>query len=234
MKRIMTSRFNKCNKRKLLSSLMVSTLVVTLLLLTSCTTNNAYTGEKQTSRSTKGAAIGAVGGALVGFLTGDSRNAVIGAALGAGIGGAIGHSQDKQETALRHELQGTGVQVQRNGNDIKLIMPGDITFGIDKSVIKPHFEPVLNSVAIVLKKFKNNYVKVAGYTSNTGTAAHNLKLSQRRAAAVINYLHQQGVAAARLVNIGYGEQNPIANNSTPEGRSANRRVEINIVPINQH
>ena len=228
----MIGRMSEHNKRHLVSLLMVSITVITLLFLTSCTTYNAYTGEKQTSRATKGAAIGAVGGALVGFLTGDSRNAAIGAALGAGIGGAIGHSQDKQETALRHELQGTGVQVQRNGNDIKLIMPGDITFGIDKAVIKPHFEPVLNSVTIVLKKFKNNYVKVAGYTSNTGTAEHNLKLSQRRAAAVRNYLHQQGIAAARLVNIGYGEQHPIAKNTTPEGRSANRRVEINIVPIN--
>lgn len=206
-------------------------LLSCVILLSSCTTYNAYTGEKETSRATKGAAIGAIGGAFVGFLTGDSRNAAIGAVLGAGIGGAIGHSQDKQESALRERLQGTGVQIQRIGDTIKLIMPGDITFDIDKAHLKPHFLPVLNSVALVLKKFNNNYVKVAGYTSNTGSAAHNLSLSQRRAASVRNYLYEQGVEAKRLVNIGYGEQHPIASNKTAAGRSANRRVEINIVPI---
>jgi len=216
-------------RHKSFAPLIIS--VVVFSLLTGCTTENAYTGDKQTSRATKGAVIGAIGGAVVGALTGSSRNAAIGAALGAGVGGAIGHSQDRQEAALRQRLQGTGVQIQRNGDNIKLIMPSDVTFAIDKATLKPQFEPVLNSVAIVLKKFNNNYVKVAGYTSNTGSAAHNLKLSGRRAAAVRNYLYQQGIAAARLVNVGYGEKDPIASNATAQGRAANRRVEINLVPI---
>ena len=216
-------------QRKSYVLIIVSLLV--LSLLSGCTTENAYTGEKQTSRATKGAVIGAIGGALVGALTGNSKNVAIGATLGAGVGGAIGHSQDKQETALRAQLQGTGVQIQRNGNNIKLIMPGDITFAIDKAVIKPNFKPVLNSVAIVLKRFNDNYVKVAGYTSNTGSAAHNLQLSKRRAAAVRNYLYGHGIAATRLVNVGYGEKYPIASNKSKSGRAANRRVEINLVPI---
>ncbi len=214
---------------KVVGLVMVGLLVVSLI--TGCTTENAYTGERQTSSATKGAAIGAIGGALVGALTGNARNAAIGAALGAGVGGAIGHYQDRQEAALRERLRGTGVQIQRNGDNIKLIMPGDVTFAIDKAIIKPEFKPVLNSVVIVLKKFNDNYVKIAGYTSNTGTAAHNLRLSKRRAAAVRNYLQAQGIAAVRLVNVGYGEKYPIATNKTAVGRAANRRVEINLVPI---
>lgn len=213
-------------------SLSTLTLVVALALGTSgCTTQNAYTGEKETSRATKGAIFGGLAGAALGALTGNGRNAAIGAALGAGIGGAIGHSQDKQEAELRQRLVGTGVQIQRNGNNIKLIMPGDITFKLNSAELEPHFIPVLNSVATVLAKFNDNYVRVAGFTDSTGTEAYNLALSKRRAASVRNYLQNRGIAANRLVNIGYGEANPIASNKTKQGRAMNRRVEINLVPI---
>jgi outer membrane protein OmpA-like peptidoglycan-associated protein len=216
-------------RRKIITLALISALGMTSL--TSCTTENAYTGEKKTSNATKGALFGALGGAVVGALTGNSRNALIGAAAGAAIGGAVGHSQDEQEAALRRQLQGTGVQIQRNGNDIKLIMPGDITFAVNKATIKPHFEPVLNSVGTVLRKYNKNYVRVAGYTSSTGSAAYNLELSKKRAAAVRNYLQTVGIVPARLVNVGYGEKDPIATNKTAAGRAKNRRVEINLVPI---
>lgn len=208
-------------------------ILISALLISSCATQNAYTGEKQTSGATKGAIMGAIGGAVLGAMTGRSENAAIGAALGAGIGGAIGHSQDKQEAELRQTLRNTGVRIQRNGENIRLIMPGDVTFATNKSNIKPNFRPVLNSVVIVLQKFNNNYVRIAGYTDSTGSADYNLALSKRRAASVRNYLQAQGIAPSRLVNIGYGEKNPVANNQTVKGRTANRRVEINLVPISR-
>jgi outer membrane protein OmpA-like peptidoglycan-associated protein len=102
---------------------------------------------------------------------------------------------------------------------------------VSKSAIKPSFEPVLNAVGTVLRKFNKNYVRVAGYTSSTGSAAYNLKLSKQRAAAVRNYLQTVGITPARLVNVGYGEKDPVATNSTAAGRAKNRRVEINLVPI---
>ena len=215
--------------RQLYLAIFIS--VLSIAVLSSCTTQNAYTGEQQTSKATTGAIVGALGGAVLGAMTGDNNNAAIGAALGAGIGGAIGHSQDQQEEALRQQLRGTGVRIQRNGNKIKLIMPGDITFATNESKIKPHFQPVLNNVAVVLKKFDDNYVRIAGFTDSTGSAEYNLALSKRRAASVRNYLQSRGIASARLVNIGYGEKNPIASNKTAAGRKLNRRVEINLVPI---
>lgn len=216
-----------------IKSLSIIITISLALFLSSCTTQNAYTGESQTSNATKGAVFGGIVGGLAGALTGRGENAAIGAALGAGIGGAIGHSQDKQEAELRQRLVGTGVQIQRQGNNIKLIMPSDITFKVNQSVIEPHFKQVLNSVAIVLKKFNNNYVRIAGYTDSTGSAEYNLGLSNRRAAAVRNYLQAHGISANRLVNIGYGEKDPIASNATKQGRAKNRRVEINLVPIKQ-
>lgn len=212
-------------------SLLLISIFAMVISLSSCTTQNAYTGESQTSSATKGAIFGGIVGGLAGALTGRGENAAIGAALGAGIGGAIGHSQDKQEAELRRQLAGSGVQIQRNGNDIKLIMPSDITFNVNKSVIKGHFKQVLNSVAIVLRKFNDNYVRIAGYTDSTGSAEYNLGLSNRRAAAVRNYLQSHGISPNRLVNIGYGEKDPIASNATKQGRAKNRRVEINLVPI---
>ena len=216
---------------KLITSLLLITLGPTML--SGCSTENAYTGEKQTSSATKGAVLGAIGGAFLGILTGSNQNAAIGAVLGAGIGGAIGHEQDKQEAALRQQLRGTGVQIQREGDTIRLIMSGDISFASNQVVISPQFQPLLNSVAIVLTKFPDNYVFIAGYTDNVGSASYNLKISNQRAAAVRNYLQAQGIDSVRLVNVGYGEGDPIASNATAEGQAQNRRVEISLMPIPQ-
>lgn len=212
---------------------VLSVAISMALILSSCTTQNSYTGEQQTSKATKGSLYGAVGGALVGVLTGRGENAAIGAVIGAGVGGAIGHQQDKQEAALRSQLQDTGVSIKRSGNTIILVMPSDITFATNKADISRDFYQVLQSVAIVLKKFDNNYVRVAGYTDSTGTKSYNLALSKRRAAAVRNFLQNQGISGARLVNVGYGETKPIASNLSSQGRALNRRVEISLVPINR-
>jgi len=204
--------------------------------LAGCTTTNPYTGEQQVSKTAGGAAIGAAAGALGGLFVGGSsraqRNAVlIGAGLGALTGGAIGNYMDRQEADLRAQLQGTGVSVTRNGDQIILNMPGNITFNTDQDAVKSEFYGVLNSVAIVLNKYNQSVVDVFGFTDSTGSAAYNQDLSERRALSVAQYLNGRGVDARRVSVIGYGQSNPIASNATEAGRAQNRRVEIQIAPL---
>ena len=199
-----------------------------LIFLGGCTTN-PYTGESQMSKTAGGAGLGAASGALVGQLIGGNTGAtLIGAGIGTVVGGGIGLYMDNQDAELRKELQGTGVQVQRNGKNIKLIMPGDITFANDRAEINSNFYPALNSVAKVLKKYSNTNVKVAGYASSVGNATHNQVLSEQRAQSVANYLITQGVASSRIGAVGYGARYPIASNSSAQGQAMNRRVEISI------
>lgn len=214
-------------------------LVLSGSFLAACTTTNPYTGETQVSKTASGATIGAVAGALGGLMVGGSsraqRNAVlIGAGVGALGGGLIGNYMDRQESELRAQLQGTGVSVTRYGDQIRLNMPGNITFNTDQDAVKQQFYPVLNSVAIVLKKFNKSLVDVGGFTDSTGSLQHNQDLSQRRALSVANYLNSQGIDGRRLSVQGYGPANPIASNGTAEGRSQNRRVEIQISPLREN
>lgn len=203
--------------------------------LAGCTTD-PYTGEQKISNTAGGAAIGAGIGALGGLMVGGSsraqRNAVlIGAGIGALGGGAIGNYMDRQESELRAQLQGTGVSVTRNGDQIILNMPSSITFDTDQDQVKSQFYPTLNSVAIVLRKFNQTLVDVYGHTDSTGSASYNQGLSQRRAASVANYLGGQGIDPRRFAIIGYGASQPVATNATPDGRAQNRRVEIQISPL---
>jgi outer membrane protein OmpA-like peptidoglycan-associated protein len=204
------------------------------MLLAGCTTINPYTGETQVSDVTKGAAIGAAAGAAIGAVSGKrnrGQRAIIGAGIGALAGGSVGYYMDTQEAKLRQQLAGTGVSVTRSGNNIVLNMPGNITFEVDRSEIRPDFFSVLTSVGLVLKEYEKTLVEVAGHTDNTGADAYNQQLSEKRAQAVASYLQAQGVQPVRFLVVGYGETRPIANNSTPEGRSQNRRVEITLVPV---
>lgn len=197
--------------------------------LTGCTTTNPYTGREEVSSTAVGTGVGAIGGALAGQLLGrDTESTLIGAGIGAAIGGVTGSYMDRQNEELRAQLQGTGVQVARVNRDIRLIMPGDITFENDRSDIRSNFYPTLNSVAIVLNKFNNTTVKVAGFASSTGEAMHNQELSESRARAVADYLVAQKVDQNRLMAVGYGARYPVASNATRAGQAKNRRVEITI------
>jgi outer membrane protein OmpA-like peptidoglycan-associated protein len=138
---------------------------------------------------------------------------------------------DNQESKLRARLQGTGVSVTRVGDDIILNMPSNVTFDTDQSAIKPQFFETLNSVAIVLQEFNRTLVDVTGHTDSTGTPQHNQRLSEARAGSVAEYLIAQGNNPNRFQAIGMGQNDPIASNTTPEGRAQNRRVEIKIVPL---
>ncbi|GHC60535.1 OmpA family protein [Limoniibacter endophyticus] len=217
--------------KKIMAALIAGTM------LAGCTTD-PYTGEQKMSKTAGGAALGAGLGALAGLAVGGSSNAqrnavLIGAGIGALSGGAIGNYMDRQENELRAQLQGTGVSVTRNGDQIILNMPSNVTFNVDQDAVRPDFYNTLNSVSLVLKKFNQTLVDVYGHTDSTGSANYNQALSQRRASSVANYLGAQGIDPRRFNIIGFGQDRPIASNATEEGRAQNRRVEIQLSPITQ-
>lgn len=203
-----------------------------LSTLAGCATVNPYTGESQTSKAVWGTAIGAATGAATGALVSGNRGAgaLVGGLAGAAIGGGAGYYLDVQEAELRQELASTGVSVVRSDDNIRLIMPGNITFKTDSADINSGFYATLNSVAKVLNKYDNSTVMVMGYTDSTGSAEYNQTLSQQRAKSVATYLQGQGVKASRFEVMGMGSSNPIASNSSSSGRQQNRRVEIKIIP----
>lgn len=218
---------------KMIQKLSMAAAIGALTLTAACVTD-PVTGERTISKT----ALGGVGGALGGYLLGDlvgGRNDRTAKIVGAGIGGlagaGIGNYMDRQERAMRERTAGSEIDVVRQGDDLLLRMPAGITFGFDRADIQPQFRPTLNEVAAVLQEYPNTYVDVYGHTDSTGSDTYNQGLSERRAAAVANYLTTRGVASARLGTRGFGSSQPIASNSTAEGQAANRRVEIKVVPI---
>ncbi len=212
--------------------LLGCSILLSTLLLNACTTIDPYTREEKTSNATKGVAIGAISGAVLGVLIGDNRkSALIGAGVGALAGGGIGRYMDVEEAKLRRELEATGVSVTRQGNTIILNMPGNITFDTDSSAISADFYRVLNSISKVFNEYEKTYIDIYGHTDNTGQATYNMNLSQRRADAVSSYILTRNVLPQRILTHGVGEDQPIASNSTPQGRAQNRRVEIKLSPI---
>jgi outer membrane protein OmpA-like peptidoglycan-associated protein len=224
--------------RMKLSTLVCSTLLVVsgALVASGCQTTDAYTGEKKVNNASKGAGIGALAGAVLGAATGDNgkerrERALIGAGIGALTGAGVGAYMDHQEAKLRAQLQGTGVSVTRNGNDVILNMPGNITFKTASADLNANFFKVLDSVALVLKEFDKTTIDVEGHTDSDGSDAYNQQLSLNRANSVGTYLHSQGVNGQRIMTFGAGESRPIASNSTAQGKQQNRRVELKLQPI---
>ncbi|MCB1838196.1 MAG: OmpA family protein [Alcanivoracaceae bacterium] len=220
--------------KKVIGSALIAAAVVT----SGCATYNPYTGEKQTSKATTGAAIGAAVGAIIGVATSDNakerkERALKGAGIGAITGGGVGYYMDVQEAKLRQKLEASGVSVTRDGDNIILNMPGNITFDTNQSNVKESFKPVLDSVAEVLKEYKSTMIQVGGHTDSTGSDQYNLMLSQNRAQSVANVLIGFGVEPVRTDVVGFGETSPIASNSTESGRAQNRRVELILVPYTE-
>ncbi|WP_374602733.1 OmpA family protein [Arenimonas sp.] len=188
------------------------------------------------NRTQRGALIGAAVGAVAGLLSGDDaterrQHALIGAGVGGLAGGAIGRYQDNQERALRERMQGTGVDVVRDGDHITLDMPEAITFAFNSSTLNQRAYGVLDRVADTLREYDQTMIEIAGHTDSVGSDAYNDKLSRERAQAVANYLVSRGISGQRLIITGAGERYPIASNDTEAGRAENRRVEMTIVPI---
>lgn len=206
-----------------------------VLAITACTTTDPYTGEQKTSNTAKGAGIGALSGAVIGAATASKddrkKGALTGALVGGAVGGGVGYYMDQQEAKLRQQLQGTGVQVRREGDNLLLIMPGNITFATGKADINTNFYGVLDSVSLVLKEFNKTSIKISGHTDSTGNSDLNQTLSEDRAESVGSYLKSRGVAAGRIQTAGYGKRRPIASNDTAAGREQNRRVELELLPL---
>jgi outer membrane protein OmpA-like peptidoglycan-associated protein len=212
-------------------------LAVTLASLTlgGCMTYDPYTGEQKTSNATKGSVIGALGGAAIGVATSSKsdrgKGALIGAAAGGVLGGGVGVYMDRQEVQLRQQLEGTGVRVVRNGDQISLVMPGNITFDLNQTSIRSQFAGTLDSVALVLKEFDQTIIQIEGHTDSQGADSYNQLLSERRASSVRDFLLNQGIESKRTRAVGYGERSPVASNDTESGREQNRRVELTLVPM---
>jgi outer membrane protein OmpA-like peptidoglycan-associated protein len=180
---------------------------------------------------------GALGGALLGYLTNTSnseegrKNALIGAGIGALGGAAVGQYMDRQQRELEAELSGSGVGVARQGDNLVLRMPSDVTFASNQSSINTRFHATLDDVAGVLNRYDQSIVDIVGHADADGTDEYNLDLSRRRASSVAQYLVSRNVLADRIYVDGRGESAPIASNATAEGKAQNRRVEILIRPF---
>ena len=205
--------------------------MVAVCMFSACATD-PYTGESKVSKTAWGTGIGTAVGAGLGAIIGGEKGALIGAGIGAATGAATGGYMDVQASKLRQELAGTGVQVQRDGDNVRLIMPNSITFNTNEATLKITSNRVLDSVALVAKEYDKTKLQIVGYTDSTGNDKINIPLSQRRALSVSNYLALLGVAPERLSAYGAGAQNPIASNATEEGKAQNRRVEIMLMPLN--
>lgn len=203
---------------------------VSVLALGGCVTDPA-TGQQHVSKT----AIYGLGAAatcgIVGAIShggkGARNSALACGAIGAGVGGYM----DYQEKLLRDRLANTQVEVSRVGDQIKLVMPENITFPTNSAELSAAATSSLTSVAEVLAKYTDTTITVGGYTDSSGNDRINIPLSQRRAQAVAGFLTARGVVANRVSAVGYGAANPVASNATAEGKAKNRRVEITINPV---
>ncbi|WP_028535463.1 OmpA family protein [Paludibacterium yongneupense] len=210
---------------------LIASALAIALVATGCTTD-----PKTGSSTLNKAALYGIGGALACGAIGatrsgkDARNAALACgAVGAGIGGYM----DYQETKLREQLAQTQIGVQRIGDQIRLTLPDNISFDIDKSEVKPGARAALANVGSIMVQYPATTIAVIGHTDNTGTAAHNQQLSERRAEAVTTVLASSGVDSVRIRTMGVGMSQPVASNATAVGRARNRRVEILIDPVRQ-
>ena len=211
--------------------------IAALLGAAACTTTDPYSSTPRRNNTGTGAVAGALGGALLGYLTNTSsgeqgrKNALIGAGIGALAGAGVGQYLDGQQRAQEAELSGTGVGVARQGDNLVLRMPSDVTFATNQSELDPRFLPVLDDVARVINQYDRSMVDVIGHTDSSGGDAINQPLSERRASSVASYLMDHGVIRERLYVAGNSSRNPIADNTTVDGKAKNRRVEILIRPF---
>lgn len=202
---------------------------VSLVGLSACVTD-PNTGERKVSRTAIGTAGGAGLGYLLGSVIGGKTARIVGAGIGGVAGGVVGYQKDKQIRELKEQTAGSGIDVTEQDDGILVNLP-DVTFSVDSTAVSPSFQTALDKVAQSMVQYPNSLVDVYGHTDSTGSAAYNLDLSKRRADSVARYLIGRGVSSARIQTKGMGEDYPVADNTTPEGRSLNRRVEIKITPV---
>ncbi len=208
---------------------MTIAAMASLMALSGCVTNPT-TGQQGISKTAMYSGIGAVTCGIVGAITHGSKGARNSALACGAVGAGVGGYMDYQEQKLREQLKGTGVEVAREGNQIKLTMPENVTFATGRYDLSPQAQNSLDKAAQTLAMYTDTTIRVVGHTDTTGSDAINNPLSYNRAQSVANYLQNRGVAANRMSVSGQGSRQPIADNNTDYGRAQNRRVEILINP----
>ncbi len=205
---------------------------LSLGVMTACT-SPAHLNENDPNKNTKsGALLGGILGAGVGALVSDDKGkgAVIGGVVGAAGGVVAGSLLDEQEAELRQSLGNEDVTITNTGDRLIVSLPQDILFDVDSAAVFPALRTDLLKVAESMQNYPDTTVQVIGHTDNSGGAAYNQALSERRANSVADVLMDGGVAFSRIQTFGRGEDQPIASNLTAEGKAQNRRVEIVILP----
>lgn len=205
------------------------------MLLAGCVTD-PETGNRRISRAAIGGGVGVVAGYLLGDLVGgrnDRTERIVGAGIGAVAGAGIGAYMDRQERELRERTAGTGIEVDRQGDQLVLNMPGDVTFAYDSATVQPQFQTTLDQVAQTLRDYPSTYIDIYGHTDSRGSEVYNQGLSERRAQSVSSYLSSRGVQSARMATRGYGETALKCPETSEDGYRCNRRVEIRIAPVTQ-
>ena len=217
--------------------IIVSLIGALVLASTPGCVTDPYTGEQRIAKTAiggvLGAGIGAGVAAGIAALAGKdaAKAAMIGGGVGALGGAAVGAYMDAQDAKLRKFLEGTGVRVVRTGDQITLVMPSNITFDTNSSVLRPDFLDVMLAVSLVLKEYPKTIIEVMGHTDSDASDAYNLSLSRRRADAVGDRLKSEGVAPVRVLTEGFGEQYPVAPNDNAAHKALNRRVELRLSPL---
>lgn len=183
------------------------------------------------TKTLKGGAIGAGAGGIIGGIIGSksdntAKGAIMGAAIGGAAGALIGKYMDKQAEELKNDLE--GAKIERIGEGIKITFDSGILFGFDSAELTASSQQNISELAKTLLKYEDTEILIEGHTDSKGSEEYNQKLSEKRAAAVTAHLCDNGVASNRISEVGYGETMPVADNSTAEGQSQNRRVEVAI------
>ena len=201
-------------------------------LLMGCETIN------NSNKTQRGVVIGAAGGAILGAILGNNvgsgGNSELGAVIGTAVGGAagaiIGNQMDRQAKKIEEEIPGAEVKRVDDGIVVTFDEKSGVTFELNKATLTSEAQTILNKMVAVLKEYPDTNVIVAGHTDSTGKAAYNMTLSEKRAKAVTNFFTSNGLGASRFTTKWFGATQPAYDNSTPEGRAKNRRVNIVIVP----
>ncbi|MFI8381970.1 OmpA family protein [Pseudomonas sp. NPDC079086] len=214
-----------------MKKIISTSLIIGVISLAGCAGMGPTDKDGSRNQTLTWSSIGTLAGAAAGALI-NQDNRGKGALIGAGIGGLAGAGYgvyaDRQESELRKATAGTGIEVQRQGDDIKLVMPGAITFNTGSTELSPAAQFNLDKLSGSFKQYGDNNIEVTGHTDSVGSNASNIELSQKRAISVGKHLIGQGIDKNRIQVYGAGPSQPIASNSSEEGRAQNRRVEIRL------
>jgi outer membrane protein OmpA-like peptidoglycan-associated protein len=193
-------------------------LFTLLVLVTACVSP----GKKTAIGAGTGAAVGAGVGAVIGHQSGNKgQGAAIGAGIGALLGAGVGNRLDRQA----RELEALA-ETRRTENGIVTTLKDSLLFDSGKADLKSAAIENIEKITDILKKYPENRLVVVGYTDSTGTTAQNQRLSERRAQAVRLAMITRGLSSSVVEAVGQGSSNPVAPNTTAEGRAKNRRVEL--------